>query len=39
MAIVKVIKNGPKISDKHLNSGGAHNDDSDTLRLDRLQNR
>lgn len=39
MALVHVIKNGPKISDKHVNSGGAHTDDSDTLRLDGLKNR
>jgi hypothetical protein len=34
MAMAHVIKNGPKISDKHVNSGGAHNDPSDTLKLD-----
>lgn len=39
MALVTVIKNGPKISDKHVNSGGAHSDDSDTLRLDGIKNR
>jgi hypothetical protein len=39
MAMAKVIKTGPKISDKHVNSGGTHNDDSDTLRLDGLKNR
>lgn len=39
MAMVKVIKTGPKISDKHVNSGGIHSDDSDTLRLDGLKNR
>ncbi len=39
MALVKVIKTGPKISDKHVNSGTAHSDDSDTLRLDGLKNR
>lgn len=39
MAMVKVIKTGPKISDKHVNSGGTHSDDSDTLRLDGLKNR
>lgn len=39
MAMVKVIKTGPKISDKHVRSGGAHNDESDTLRLDGLKNR
>ena len=36
MAMVHVIKKGPKISDKHVGSGGTHNDDSDTLRLDGL---
>lgn len=39
MAMVKVIKTGPKISDKHVGSGGTHSDDSDTLRLDGLKNR
>ena len=39
MAMVRVIKNGPKISDKHVNSGGTHSDDSDTLRLDGIKNR
>ncbi len=38
-AMVKVIKTGPKISDKHVGSGGTHSDDSDTLRLDGLKNR
>lgn len=39
MAMAKVIKTGPKISDKHVNSGGTHSDTSDTLRLDGLKNR
>ena len=39
MALVKVIKSGPKIGDKYVNSGGTHSDDSDTLRLDGLRNR
>jgi hypothetical protein len=39
MALVTVIKNGPKISDKHVNSGGAHNDESNELRLDGIKNR
>lgn len=39
MALVHVIKHGPKISDKHVASGTAHNDDSDTLRLDGIKNR
>lgn len=34
MAIIYVIKNGPEISDKHLNSGGTHSDESTTLKLD-----
>lgn len=33
MALVHVIKNGVTISDKHVNSGGAHSDPSNTLRL------
>ena len=39
MAIVKVIKTGSQISDKHVNSGGSHGDDSNTLRLDGIKNR
>jgi hypothetical protein len=39
MALVHVIKNGPKIGDKHVGSEGSHGDDSDTLRLDGLSNR
>ncbi len=39
MAMVHVIKNGPKIGEKHVNSGGSHSDDSDTLKLDGLKNR
>ncbi len=39
MALVTVIKNGPKISDKHVNSGGTHSDASNTLRLDGIKNR
>lgn len=39
MAIVYVIKNGAKISDKHVNSGGVHSDDSNELRLDGIKNR
>lgn len=34
MAMVHVIKKGPKISDKHVGTGGAHSDESNTLRLD-----
>jgi hypothetical protein len=39
MAMAHVIKNGPKISPKHVNSGGTHSDPSDTLRLDGIKNR
>ena len=39
MALVHVIKNGPTISEKHVNSGGTHNDDSNKLRLDGIKNR
>ena len=39
MAMVHVIKKGPKIGDKHVNGAGPHSDDSDTLRLDGLKNR
>lgn len=34
MAMVHVIKNGPKISDRHVGSKGVHRDESDTLKLD-----
>ena len=34
MALVHVIKHGEKISDKHVDSGRAHSDPSNTLRLD-----
>lgn len=33
MALIYVIKNGAKIGDKHINSGKAHSDPSDTLIL------
>lgn len=33
MALVHVIKHGPKIDEKHVNSGTAHSDPSDTLIL------
>jgi hypothetical protein len=39
MAMVKVIKTGPKIDSKHIHSGGTHSDESDTLRLDGIKNR
>ncbi len=34
MALVHVIKNGAKIDAKHVGTGAAHNDESDTLWLD-----
>jgi hypothetical protein len=34
MALVHVIKNGPKIDPKHVGSTGSHRDASDTLWLD-----
>ncbi|WP_425838095.1 DUF4287 domain-containing protein [Microbacterium sp. PA5] len=34
MALVHVITKGPKIDPKHVGSGGAHSDASDTLWLD-----
>jgi hypothetical protein len=34
MALVHVIKNGATISDKHVGSGTAHSDPSNTLKLD-----
>lgn len=39
MALVQVIKNGPQISDKHVGTDGSHRDDSNTLRLDGVENR
>lgn len=39
MALVHVIKNGSKISDKHVKSNGFHSDESNMLRLDGLRNR
>lgn len=39
MALVTVIKKGAKISDKHVNTGGSHSDDSSELRLDGINNR
>lgn len=39
MAMVHVIKHGPKIDSKHVKSGGTHSDDSDTLHLDGVDNR
>ena len=34
MALVHVIKNGPKIDTKHVGSSGTHRDETDTLWLD-----
>jgi hypothetical protein len=34
MALVHVIKNGPRISDRHVGSTGSHRDSSAVLRLD-----
>ncbi|MDF2736065.1 MAG: hypothetical protein K0S97_2689 [Chloroflexota bacterium] len=34
MALVHVIKNGPKIDSRHVDSGGTHRDPSDMLWLD-----
>lgn len=36
MALVHVIKNGPRISSKHVGSAGVHRDASDTLWLDGI---
>ncbi|MDP9848860.1 DUF4287 domain-containing protein [Streptosporangium lutulentum] len=39
MALVHVIKNGPKIDAKHVGGSGSHRDESDTLWLDGKNNR
>lgn len=39
MAMVHVIKKGPKISEKHVGSEGSHRDDSDTLWLEGKNSR
>lgn len=39
MAIVHVIKHGPKIASRHVGASGVHRDESDTLRLDGVANR
>ncbi|MFZ1249994.1 MAG: DUF4287 domain-containing protein [Candidatus Microsaccharimonas sp.] len=39
MALVHVIKNGAKISTKHVGTSGSHADESDTLRLDGIEKR
>lgn len=38
MALVHVIRHGAVISDKHVGSGGAHSDESNTLKLDGKDN-
>lgn len=38
MALVHVIKNGPKISDKHVGRDSPHNDETNTLKLDGKNN-
>jgi Domain of unknown function (DUF4287) len=39
MALVHVIKNREKISDKHVGTTGSHRDETDTLWLDGAHNR
>jgi hypothetical protein len=39
MALVHVIKKGPKIASRHVGSTGVHRDESDTLWLDGKANR
>ena len=39
MALLHVIKNGERIDIKHVGTGTAHSDPSDTLWLDGKQNR
>lgn len=39
MAMVHVIKKGPVIGGKHINSGGTYSDDSNTLKLGGIKNR
>jgi hypothetical protein len=39
MAIVHIIKHGDQIGDKHVQSGGSHSDESNTLRLDGMKHR
>lgn len=34
MALVHVVENGPRISDRHVGTTGTHRDESDILRLD-----
>ncbi len=39
MALVHVIKNGPRISAKHVGSSGTHRDESEVLYLDGVAER
>lgn len=39
MALYHVLKNGTEISVKHVGTGGTHQDESTTLRIDGLANR
>ncbi len=39
MALTQVIKNGAQISDKHVETGSIHSDESNMLRLDGLDKR
>ena len=39
MAMVHVIKNGARISDKHVGTTGTHADESEWLRLDGIARR
>jgi len=39
MALYGVLKNGPTVPEKHVDSSGSHRDDSLTLRLDGLEAR
>ncbi|MGY1618760.1 DUF4287 domain-containing protein [Geodermatophilus sp. SYSU D00691] len=39
MALVHVIKNGPRISDRHVGTTGTHRDPTDTLWLDGIATR
>jgi hypothetical protein len=39
MALVHVIKHGPTISDKHVDSGGTHSDSKNILDLNGIKNR
>ena len=39
MALVRVIRHGAQISDKHVGTGGSHSDESNMLRLDGIKQR